>query len=90
MYSIIFLSKYCKVVGLVCNVGLHSTALGLSFLDKGVGTGPTGTHLGSAYVQTTPRLPSFSYMAMASRATIKKLWRVDIIQITQEKHNHYF
>ena len=90
MYSIIFLSKYCKVVGLACNVGLHSTALGLSFLDKGVRTGPTGTHLGPAYVQTTPRLSSFSYMAMASRATIKKLWRVDIIRITQEKHNHYF
>ena len=69
----------CKVVGLVCNVGLLSTALGLSFLDKGVGTGPTGTHLGPDCAQTTPSLPSFSYMPMASRAATKKLWRVDII-----------
>ena len=67
----------CKVVGLVCNVGLLLTTLGPSFLDKGVGTGPTGTNLGPACVQTTPRLPGFCYMLMASRATIKKLWRAD-------------
>ena len=36
----------CKVVGLVCNVGLLPGALGPSFLDKGVGTGSTETHLG--------------------------------------------
>ena len=34
------------MVGLVCNVGLLPAALGSSFLDKGVGTGPTETHLG--------------------------------------------
>ena len=33
-------------MGLVCNVGLLPTALGSSFLDKGVRTGLTGTHLG--------------------------------------------
>ena len=71
-------------MGLVCNVGLFPTTLGPSFLDKGVGTGPIGTHLGPACVQTTPRLPGFGYMPMASRAAIKKLWRTDIIQITQE------
>ena len=36
----------CKVVGLVCNVGLLPITLGLIFLNKRVGTGPTGTHLG--------------------------------------------
>ena len=81
---------YCKVVALVCNVGPLPIALGLSFLDKGVGTGLTGTHLSPACAQTTPYLLSFGYMPMASRATIKKLWRTDIIRITQEKYNHYF
>ena len=70
-------------MGLVCNVGLLPTALGPSFLDKGVGTGPTGTHLGPACAQTTPCLPGFGYMPIASRAAIKKLWRTNIIQITQ-------
>ena len=79
-----FFTLYCKVVGLVCNVGLLPTALGPSFLDKGIGTGPTGTHLGPACAQTTPRLPGFGYMPMASRAAIKKLWQADIIRITQE------
>ena len=37
-------TEKCKVVGLVCNVALLPTALGPSFLDKGVGTGPIGTH----------------------------------------------
>ena len=67
-----FLYK-CKVVGLVCNVGLFPTALGPSFLNKGVGTGLTETHLSPACAQTTPRLPSFGYMPMASRAVINKL-----------------
>ena len=72
------------MVGLVCNVGLLPTTLGPSFLDEGVRTGPTGTHLGPACEQTTPRLPGFGYMPMASRAAIKKLWQADIIRITQE------
>ena len=38
----------CKVVGLICNVRLLPTTLGPSFLDKEIGTNPTGTHLGSA------------------------------------------
>ena len=71
-------------MGLVCNVGLLITALGPSFLDKGVGTGPTGIHLGQACVQIIPCLPGFGYMSMTSRAAIKKLWRVDKIWITQE------
>ena len=61
-------------MGLVCNVGLLSTTLGPSFLDKGVGTGLIGTHLGLTCAQTTLRLPGFGYMPMASRAAIKKLW----------------
>ena len=71
-------------MGLVCNVRLHPTALDPSFLDKGVGTSPTGTYLDSACAQTTPRLPGFGYMPMASRASIKKLWQADIIWKTQE------
>ena len=66
-------------MGLVCNVGLLSTALGPSFLDKRVVTGPTGTHLGPTCAQTTPHLLGFSYMPMASRAAIKKLWQTDTI-----------
>ena len=62
------------MVGLVCNVGLIPITLGSSFLDKRVGTGPTETHLGLACAQTTPRLPGFGYMPMASKAAIKKLW----------------
>ena len=77
----------CKVVGLVCNVGLLPTALGSIFLDKGVGTSPIGTHLGPTCAQTTPRLPGFGYMPMASKAAIKKLRRVDIIQITLKKQS---
>ena len=71
--------KYCKVVSLVCNVRLLPIALGPSFLNKGIGTDPIGTHLGLAYAQTTPRMPSFGYMPIASRASIKKLWQADII-----------
>ena len=55
------------MVGLVCNVGLLPTALSPSFLDKGVETGPTETHIGPVYAQTTPHLLSFDYMPMASR-----------------------
>ena len=72
------------MVGLVCNVGPLHTELGPSFLDKGVETGPTGTHLGPACAQTTPRLLGFGYMPMVSRTAIKKLWQADIIRITQE------
>ena len=71
-------------MGLVCNVRLLPTVLGLSFLNKGVGTGPIETHLGPACAQITPRLPGFGYMPMTSRAAIKKLWRADIIWIIQE------
>ena len=63
----------CKVVSLVCNVGLLPTALGPSFLNKEVGTGPTRTHYDPACAQTTPRLPGFGYMSMPSRTAIKKL-----------------
>ena len=72
------------MVGLVCNVGLLPTALGPSFLDKGVETDLTGTHLGPACAQTTLHLPGFGYMPITSKAAIKKLWRADIIRITQE------
>ena len=72
------------MVGLVCNVGLLPATLGPSFLDKGVGTGLVGTHLGLVCAQITPRLPDFGYMPMTSRAAIKKLWQTDIIQIRQE------
>ena len=71
------------MVGLVCNVGLFPTTLGPSFLDKGVGTSSTGTHLDPACAQTTPRLPGFGYMPMASRTAIKRLWQANIIWITQ-------
>ena len=41
-----------KVVGLTCSVGLLLAALGPSFLDKGVRTGPTATQFGPACAQT--------------------------------------
>ena len=47
----------CKVVDCASSVGLLPAALGPSFLDKGVGTGPTATQLGPACAQTMPRLP---------------------------------
>ena len=82
--------KECKVVGLVCNVGLLLAALGPSFLDKGVGIGPTGTHLGLACAQTTPCLPSFGYMPMASKAAIKKVMADRYNMDNTRKYNHYF
>ena len=48
--------KDCKGVGLACSVGLLPTALGPSFLDKRIGTGPTATQFGLAYAQIMPRL----------------------------------
>ena len=54
--------------------------LGLSVLDKGVGTSPTVTHLGSAYAQTTPRLPNFSHMPMTGGAAMGKLWQANVIK----------
>ena len=49
----------CNVVGCASSVGLLPAALGPSFffLDKGVGTGPAATQVGSACVQTKPGLP---------------------------------
>ena len=46
----------CKVVGCASSVRLLPAALGPSFLDKGVGTGPTATQFGPACVQTMPGL----------------------------------
>ena len=60
------------MVGCASSVGLLPAALGLSFLDKGVRTNPIGTHFGPTCAQTTPRLPGFGYMPMASRAARKK------------------
>ena len=47
----------CKVVGCASSVGLLTAALGPSFLDKGVGTGPATTQFSLACVQTMPGLP---------------------------------
>ena len=44
------------MVGCASGVGLLPAALGPSFLDKGVGTGPTAAQIGSAYAQTRPDL----------------------------------
>ena len=46
----------CKVVGCASSVGLLPAALGPSFLDKGVGTGPAATQFGLACAQTMPNL----------------------------------
>ena len=51
------LCGYRKVVGCASGVGLLPAALGPSFLDKGIGTGPVATQVGSAYVRTRPGLP---------------------------------
>ena len=53
----IYCVGYCKVVGCASSVGLLPTALGPSFLDKGVGTGPTATQFGPVCAQTMPGLP---------------------------------
>ena len=50
-------SVFCNVVGFVNSVGLLPAALGPSFLDTGVGTGPTATQFGLACAQTKPGLP---------------------------------
>ena len=53
-----------KVVGLAYSVGLLPVALGPSFLDKGVRTGPIATQFGPACVQTMPCLPG-TYLRQA-------------------------
>jgi len=78
------------VVGLVCNVELLPTALGSSFLDKGVRTGSTETHLDSACAQTTSCLPGFGYMPMASRAAIKEVMAGRYNTDNTRKYSHYF
>ena len=50
-------NSVCKVVGCVSSVGLLPTALGPSFLDKGVGTSPAATQFGLVCAQTKPGLP---------------------------------
>ena len=45
------------VLGYASGVGLLPAALGPSFLDKGVETGPTATQVGPACTQTRPGLP---------------------------------
>ena len=47
---------YCTVVGCASSVGLLSTALGPSFLDKRVGTSPTATQFDLTCAQTMPGL----------------------------------
>ena len=47
----------CKVVGCTSGVGLFPAALGLSFLNKRVGTGPAATQVGPVCAQTRPGLP---------------------------------
>ena len=55
--SVAKFSTLCKVVGCASGVGLLPAALGQSFLDKGIGTGPTAIQLGPACAQTMPGLP---------------------------------
>ena len=64
------LVEYCKVVGYASTVGLLPTALGPSFLNKRVRTGPTATQFDPACVQTMPSLPG-TY-----------LWQVELFQIS--------
>ena len=45
------------MVGCASGVRLLHVALGLSFLDKGVGIGPAATQVGPACAQTRPDLP---------------------------------
>ena len=44
-------------MGCASSVGLLPAALGLSFLDKGVGTSPVTTQVGLTCAQTRPSLP---------------------------------
>ena len=52
-----FFFKQCKVVGCASGVGLLLAALGPSFLDKGVKTGPVATQFDLTCAQTKPGLP---------------------------------
>ena len=45
------------MVGCASSVGMLPAALGPNFLDKGVGTGPAATQVGSTCAQTRPGLP---------------------------------
>ena len=60
VFSPLFVSQLlanCKVVSCASSVGLLPATLSPSFLDKGVGTGPTATQFGPACAQTMPGLP---------------------------------
>ena len=74
----------CSGPFLQCWAGLPPAVLSPSVLSKRVGTSPIATHFGLACAQTMPRLPGFDHKPMAGKATTGKLWRVDIIKITQE------
>ena len=58
--------------------------LGPNVLSKGVGTGPTTTHFGSACAQTMPHLPGFDHRLMAGRVATGKLWQTNMIKTIQE------
>ena len=58
------------MVGCASSVGLLLAALGPSFLDKGLGTGPTTTQFGPTCAQTMPGL-----LGMC-------LWQAELFQIS--------
>jgi len=64
------------VVGCTSGVGLLPVALGPSFLDKGVGTGPTATQVGPACAQIKLGLP---------RTCLRQ---TELFQISCGRHNN--
>ena len=48
---------FCRVGGCASSVGMFPVALGPSFLDKGVKTGPVATQFDLTCAQTKPGLP---------------------------------
>ena len=55
---------------LQCWAGLPPAVLGPNVLSKGVRTGPTTTHFGSACAQIMPRLLDFDHGPMAGRTAV--------------------
>ena len=65
------------MVGCASSVGLLPAALSPSFLDKGVGIGPTATKLGPACAQTMPGLLETC------------LWQTELFQTScDSRHNN--
>ena len=78
------------MVGLVCDVGLIPTALGPSFLDKGVRIGSTGTHFGPVCAQTDTTSARLWLYANGKQSHYKEVMAGRYNTDNIRKYNHYF